>query len=201
MKRIVRRLHIHLILIATVVLAACQLTAAAEKDVGSACDASRVRWEDTVKDLKSRISEYKAIKETPLTRVTGRALVTKDADKPIARQIAEAIQEKEQVLSKKRRDCYKALTKENEAFSAFRQCYGDAAGKKRRAVKKLDSKRLKLIKHAQIDLAEVREVEGKEQHYPQYVDYWRGQPRSYNGRTSDPWQYYRQLYRGYYYRR
>jgi hypothetical protein len=196
--RIVRTLHIHLILIATVVLGACQLTAAAEKDVGSACETSRVRWEDTVKDLKSRISEYDAIKETPLTRVTGRPLVSKDADKPIARQIAEAIQEKEGLLSKKRRECYKALTQENEAFSAFRQCYGDAAGKNRRAAKRLDAKRLKLIKQARIDLAEVREVEGKEQHYPQYVDYWRGQPRMYNGRMGDPWQYYRQLYRGYY---
>ncbi len=198
MNRIVRSLHIHLILIATVVLAAGQLTVAVAKDVESGCDASRVRWEDTVKDLKSRISEYKAIKETPLNRVTGHALVSKDADKSIARQIEEAIQEKEELLSKKRRECYKALTQENEAFSVFRQCYGEAGGKNRRAVKRLDSKRLKLIKQTQIDLAEVREVEGKERHYPQYVDYWRGQPHMYNGRMSDPWQYYRQLYRGYY---
>jgi hypothetical protein len=186
---------------AAALLVACTFTAAAAEDVRSDCDAARVRWEDAVKGFKSRIGEYKAIKKTPLTRITGRALVSKSAAEPIARQIAEAIREKERLLSNKRRECYKALTQENEAFSLFRRCYADAVGKGRRAAKRLASKRLKLIKQARVDLAEVREVEGKVQRYPQYVDYWRGQPNMYdNGRMSDPWQYYRQLYRGYYQR-
>jgi hypothetical protein len=158
------------------------------------CAELRSDWEKLVQNLKDNLQEYRAIQKAPLEQITQRPLVDYSEGKTIARQISEAILEKERLLSAKRKECRNVLNKEHKAFREFETCSkSESKGKKeQRAWKKLSRHRKKLLDKALLAITEVRAVEGQNTVMPYsqaYQDPYRG-PANY-------WQNYQQRYQGY----
>lgn len=164
------------------------------REGGSQCMELRGQWERLINDLRESIRNYQAIQKAPLEQITQRPLVDYGEGKTIARQISEAIQQKEKLLSAKRKECRSILNLENQAFTAFEKCSkGESSGKKsERAFKRLSRKRQKLVNQAVISITEVRAVEGENTVMP-YSQAYRDPYRSGN----NYWQDYQQMYRGY----
>jgi len=154
------------------------------------CGGTVERWERIIHDLKVKIDEFRNVQRTPLERVLDRSVVEMGASKSIARQVAEAIQVKEELLNQKRKECRTLLDAENDLFSRVERCAEAEGGSKKSEVKRLVKQRSTVVQGAITALAEVREVEGKES-YTQYVDTWRGQPGFRGGRPGgNYWQAY-----------
>ena len=164
------------------------------QESGSRCTDLRNQWEQLVNDLKEHLRRYQAIQKAPLERITQRPLVDYSEGKSIARQISEAIQEKERLLSTKRKECRNILNLEQQAFSALEECSDqEATGrKKQRAFKKLSKQRQRLVENAVISLTEVRAVEGESTSMPYSQAYQ--DPYRYG---NNYWRDYQQMYRGY----
>ena len=158
------------------------------------CAELRSGWEKLVQNLKDNLDKYSAIQKAPLEQITQRPLVDYSEGKTIARQISEAILEKERLLSAMRKECRNVLNREHKAFMEFETCSkSEAAGRKeQRAWKKLSKQRRKLLDRAVLAITEVRAVEGQDTVMPYsqaYQDPYRG-PGNY-------WQNYQQRYQGY----
>lgn len=164
--------------------------ARAEDDEGS-CATTRNRWEQAVQDLKDKLAGFNAIQQTRVERLIQRPVINNSGGKTIARQIAEALQVKEDLLNAKRTECRNLLNSENQAFNEYQQCAGQENSKKGKKVKNVDKDRRALVEKVIMALAEVREVEGQEtgMHYSQvYQDPY--------GRSVNQWQNYQQMQRG-----
>lgn len=162
------------------------------RDPDPECGAALERWERIMHDLRTNLEEFRNVQRTPLERVIDRPLVEAGANKSIARQIAEALQVKDDLLGKKRKECRALLDGENELFGRVERCLEADGGSKKTELKRLAKQRTSVIQNAIITIAEVREVEGKDS-YTQYVDTWRGQP----GWRGRPGANYWQVYPGY----
>jgi hypothetical protein len=153
---------------------------AVASDADSECSSVVAKWEQLVQDIKAKLDDYRAVQHTPVDRITQRPLVEPNTDKPIARQISQALQVKENILIAKRKECRDLLNVENDLFTQVTRCLDADHSSKRANAKRLAKQRSTVVQSAITLLAEVREVEGKE-YYPQYVDSWRNQNGGFRG--------------------
>jgi hypothetical protein len=123
--------------------------------------------------VEKKLQEYQTLQQLPLEQVIRKPLVDRNVNKSIAKQISEAIQKKEELLGQKRKECMTLLNQEKDLFDQVERCSkGDSAGD--REFRRLEKKRQKLVSRAVMLVAEVREVQGRED-YAQYADYSRQQ--------------------------
>jgi hypothetical protein len=164
-------------------------------DVDSQCAPVKTRWEMLLQNLKDRLQEFEEIQRAPLQKIVQRPLVDNaTGGKTIAKQISEAIQAKERLLASKREECRTILDAENQVFAEFDQCLrqNPPAKKDERVQKRIEKQRRQLVDKAQIVLIEIRSVEGQNTAIP-YSQAYEGPYR----RDDSYWQYYQQMYRGY----
>lgn len=164
------------------------------QEATSSCGALRDKWEHLVRGLQDSINSYRALQKAPLEQIARRPLVDHSEGKSIARQISEAIREKEKQLSAKRKECQNVLGLEDKAFVAFENCLkNDASSRKdKKALTSILKKRKRLVDEAVLSITEVHAVEGQNSATPYsqaYQDPYRGQ--------ENYWRNYQQLYRGY----
>lgn len=162
------------------------------RDPDPECSTVLERWERITHDLRVKLDELRNVQRTPMERMIDRPLIESGTNKSIARQVADALQVKDDLLKKIRKECRTLLDTENELFARAERCLEADTGSKKSEGKRLSKQRTAVIQNALAAIAEVREVEGKDS-YTQYMDPWRGQS-SWRGR---PGANYWQVYPGY----
>lgn len=178
---------------AALVMALAVATPSLSQEADAQCASIKAKWEQAIKEVKEKLDDYEAAQRVPLERIVQRPLVERNVEKTIARQVSEAIDTKEAILSTKRKECLNVLNLEDQLYTDFERCLQTGPRSKNKHDQQLIAKRRSLVQKARISVAEVREVEGKDQ-FPQYVDTWRG-PQGYGDRgVADYWQ---RMYQGY----
>lgn len=178
---------------AALVMAFAAATPTFSQEADPQCASVKAKWELAIKELKEKLDDYEAAQRVPLERLVQRPLVERSIEKTIARQVSEAIEAKEAILSAKRKECLNMLNLEDQIYTDFEHCLQTGPRSKNKQDQQLISKRRSLVQKARISIAEVREVEGKD-HFPQYVDTWRGPPGYGDRGVADYWQ---RMYQGY----
>jgi hypothetical protein len=143
------------------VLFFCAGPVAAQRQPVSDCAAVQANWEKLIQDLKEQIDQFEGIKKTPVEKIIKRPLVEARSDKTIARQVAEALEAKEEQLNARRKECQSLLNQEEQAFADVERCSATEKGGGRKDVKKMMSLRTKIVQKARTLTVEVQEVEGK----------------------------------------
>lgn len=146
----------------------------AEEDAAP-CGGVLQAWQAAADEVGRAVSEFNRIEDMSLTDFVQRPLVDVNVGKTIARQVGEAIDAKEKKLNEIRTRCRELLKREAAAHEALDSCMDNEKGRDvRRTIRTVERERKRLIRKALAAVADVKSVEGKEQHYPQYVDSWRG---------------------------
>ncbi len=160
-------------------------------DQESRCSAAKQRWEQVLQDLKEKLQSYSAIQQTPAERIAQRPMLDGGANKTIAKQISDALEAKEGILSAKRKECRNLLNIESQLFAEVQDCLNRRQSKDK-DIKNIVKNRQMLVEKAAITIAEVREVEGKETFlgYDAMAD-----PDPYRRSVNNYWQNYQQMYR------
>lgn len=161
-------------------------------DKDSQCSKLRGKWENLYAELKDKLNMFISLQQQPVEKIIQRPLLVSSSGKTIARQIAEALQVKEDLLAEKRRDCRKLMEAEKQAFEELEQCLGLLRNKSKDVVA-LEKNRKSLVEKALTTLAEVKEVEGRETILP-YAEAT-GQVDRYRQSLNNYWQSYEQNYR------
>ncbi|MEW6533854.1 MAG: hypothetical protein AB1473_23695 [Thermodesulfobacteriota bacterium] len=137
------------------------------------CSTALQKWDTIMDGVEKKLQEYQILQQTPLEQIIRKPLVDRNENKTIARQISEAIQAKEELLAERRKECLTLLNQEKDLFDQVERCSkGDSA--RDREFRRLEKKRQRLVGRAVMLVAEVREVQGRED-YAQYADYSRQQ--------------------------
>lgn len=159
------------------------------------CPTVLQQWEALYDDLKNSLSEYEKLEKTSIKRIIDRPVVDTASTQTIAAQVAQALAVKEKMLKDQRNHCRNLIKLENEAFDILQSCTKqDLSAEEKRAVKKINKRRKRLIKKVQLKVAEVREVRGKEMDYS-YVGYYNNQQQAPHGRNAGGyWNHYQQMY-------
>lgn len=157
------------------------------------CVALKDKWEKLHHELKEKLQGFVSIQQLPVDRIIQRPLVSNDPAKTIARQIGDALQVKEDMLSEKRRDCFKLVDEENQLFEELQECLSSSRNAKNKDFGSLQKNRRALLDKMVMTLAEVREVEGKETILPYSEASGQGDP--YRQSVNNYWQNYQQMYR------
>jgi hypothetical protein len=159
------------------------------------CSATLAQWEQLVQDLKRALSDYEEMERTPVKRIIDGPLVDTGASGTIASQVARALSVKEDMLTEQRNLCRNIIKMEEDIFASLQACEKGALDRKeKRALKKLTRKRNRLIKKTRLQIAEVREVRGKEMDYS-YAEYWNNQQRMRPGQNQQGyWNQYQRMY-------
>jgi len=178
---------------AVLVMAFAAATPTFAQEADHDCASVKAKWELAIKELKEKLDHYEAAQRVPLERIVQRPLIESSVEKTIASQVSQAIEAKEGILSAKRKECLNMLNLEDQIYTDFEHCLQTGPRSKNKQDQQLISKRRSLVQKARITIAEVREVEGKD-HYPQYVDTWRGSPGYGDRGVADYWQ---RMYQGY----
>lgn len=176
----------------SILLVLCFAILCLADDTDSRCTLAKDKWEQIVQEFKDKLQNYSTIQQTSVERLVQRPIVDRTSNKTIARQISEAMQIKEDLLSTRRKECRNLLNLENQAFGDLQECMG-RKGAKDKDVKNLSKNRQVFLDKAVIALAEVREVEGKETFSP-YADAGNA-PDPYRQSVNNYWQGYQQMYR------
>jgi len=155
------------------------------------CDTIRNHWEQSLNILKDMLQEVSSVQQTPAARLADRPSVESNTSKTIAKQISDALQAKENVLSRKRNECKEIMIQEEQLFTKLQECVKNGRNTKDKDVKNLAKRRQALIDKAVVAVAEVREVEGRETVLP-YSDVMRD---DYSRSVNNYWQSYQQMYR------
>ena len=161
----------------------------------SDCSAAVGRWKAVADELQEKLKEFNSIKGTPVENIIKRPLVDRGSGHTISKQIAQALQVKEDLLNEKRKECRNLLAREEKAFAELEVCVKPAKNSKIRDVKQLEKKREKLVKDTIITVAEVREVKGSED-YAQYYDPSRP-GFSYSGGPGSYWERQQEMFMRY----
>jgi hypothetical protein len=161
------------------------------EDLDARCIAGKQRWEDTLQSLKEKLQVYVSIQQTPADRIAQQPVLRADANKTIAKQISDALEAKEEVLSAKRKECRNLLNLESQIFAEVQECLSLKHSKDKN-IKNTVKNRQALVDKAILTIAEVREVEGKETFVPYDA---MGDPDPYRRSVNNYWQNYMQMYR------
>jgi hypothetical protein len=154
------------------------------------CDGIRERWEENLNNLKDKIQEISTVQQTSAARLADNSTVEPNTLRTIAKQIGDALQVKDNILSRKRRECRETMNQEEQLFNELLECTQGGKNTKDKDVKNLLKKRQALIDRAVISLAEVREVEGRETVLP-----YSETRDDYSRSVNNYWQSYQQMYR------
>ncbi len=154
------------------------------------CNGIRDRWEENLNNLKDKIQEISAVQQTSAARLADPPLLESSTSKTIAKQIGDALQVKENILSRKKRECKEVMNQEEQLFNELLECTQGGKNSKDKDVKNLVKKRQALIEKAVITVAEVREVEGRETVMP-----YSEARDDYSRSVNNYWQSYQQMYR------
>jgi hypothetical protein len=158
-------------------------------------------WEQVCRDLKTKLAELKSLDQSPVTRFIDRPIVDSKSGKTIAKQVSESLEAKEAFIETRRKECQYLVDLEKTLFSQAESCLQPAESSSRRlrnpkgagrAVRERNS----LLNEATIALVTVREVEGKEQFYPE-EGYPPPNPVDPNMDQRSAWQNYLNMYRGF----
>ena len=155
------------------------------------CIAAKQRWEQILQDLKEKLQSYTYVQQTPVERIVQRPILDAGANKTIAKQISDALQAKEEILSAKRKECRNLLNIESQVFAEVQECLNLTQSKDRN-IKNIVKNRQALVEKTVVTIAEVREVEGKETFVPYDA---MGDPDPYRRSVNNYWQNYMQMYR------
>lgn len=162
------------------------------QEFSAQCEGLKTKWEGVVQDLSTKLQEYEEIHRCPLEKVVNRPLVDFSSGKSIAKQISEAIQAKESLLSANRKLCQDILRTEAQVYNELEQCVRTKGNDKQgKLLKKIEKSRKQVVEKARLAVVEVREVEGHET-----AGYSQAYQSPY-GRDNGYWQQYQQMYRGY----
>ncbi len=154
------------------------------------CNGIRERWEENLNNLKDKIQEISTVQQTSAARLADNSTVEPNTSSTIAKQIGDALQVKENILSRKRRECRETMNQEEQLFNELLECTQGGKNAKDKDVKNLLKKRQALIDKAVISVAEVREVEGRETVLP-----YSETRDDYSRSVNNYWQSYQQMYR------
>ncbi|MBI5251848.1 MAG: hypothetical protein HY912_20335 [Desulfomonile tiedjei] len=154
------------------------------------CSAVRARWEGVFQELRLKLQEFQSIQQIHVEKIAQRPLIDRSENKSIARQVAEALQLKEDLLNAKRKECGNLLNLEAQTFNEFQDC---AQGIKDKEFKNIVKKRQGIVDKTQISISEVQEVEGKDTIIP-YNDAMQDQD-PYARSVNNYWQNYQQMYK------
>jgi len=154
------------------------------------CNGIRERWEENLNNLKDKIQDISAVQQTPAARLADTPPVESSSSKTVAKQVGDALQVKENILSRKRRECREVMNQEEQIFNELLQCTQGGKNAKDKDLKNLVKKRQSLIEKAAITVAEVREVEGRETGLP-----YSEARDDYSRSVNNYWQGYQQMYR------
>jgi hypothetical protein len=154
------------------------------------CETAKAKWDQAFQDLRDKVQEFLVIQQTPVERVIQRPVINSADGKPIARQVGEALQKKEDVLNLKRKECRALSNLEGQAFNDLQACASGRTSKDKE-FKNLTKKRQNLVDKVAAALVEVREVEGKEGHLP----YSETMQDPYTRSVNNQLQNYQQMYR------
>jgi hypothetical protein len=155
------------------------------------CSAARTKWEQLFNEVKTKLQEFTMIQQTPVERVVQKPIIDRSEIKTIAKQVSEAVQAKEDLLSAKRKECRNLMNAETQAFNEFQECSG-GKNSKDKETKNLVKKRTAFVEKTLLALSEVREIEGKETGGYASSD----QPQANNYQSvNNYWQNYQQMYR------
>ncbi len=161
------------------------------EETDPACAAHMAKWEQIMQDLQEKFNAYATIQHTPSERIVQRPLVEAGQGKTIAKQISEALQAKDDLLSSKRKECRNVLDLESQAFDELRGCTENRKSSKNKDVGKLAKKRRGLVDKITLAISEVREVEGRDSG----LVYNEGMQDPYGRSLNSYWQNYQQMYR------
>jgi len=167
------------------------ITPCRSETADAGCGAVRDRWEKSLQELKDKIQEVSTIQETPSTKLAEKPLVDLGKSASIAKQVGDILQTKEDILSRKRRECREIMTLEDQVFNELQECLKNGKNTKDKDTKNLTRRRQALIDKAVIAVAEVREVEGKQTVLP----YAENVQDDYRRSVNNYWQTYQQMYR------
>lgn len=165
------------------------------EDSLSACSQAIQRWESSLSQLEAQYKEFQAVKRTPLAEIVKRPLVDRSREETIARQVAKAIQAREELLGKKRKEFISLMNGEKEAAAEVDRCV-DSAGlgrKAKRALRQLSRLSDSLHRKAVDIVADVVEVRGKDDYSQYYVD----SSRPNYGYQGNYWQQQQQMFMRY----
>jgi hypothetical protein len=160
----------------------------------AACAEAVDQWGKIYQQLDQKLTDFSAIQQTRVERLVQHPLFETGAGKTIAKQIADALQAKEDILNVKRRECRETMNLEQRAYSQLQDCLGNGKDSRFKDAKKLVKQRNALLEKATLVLAEVKEVEGKDTNLP-YTEAMRGQQDYGRGGSNSQWQNYQQMYR------
>lgn len=155
------------------------------------CSAVREEWEQSLNILKDKVQEISSVQQTSAARLAENQSVESNTSKTIAKQISDALQVKENILSRKRNECREIMNQEEQLFTKLQECLKSSRTTKDKDVKNLSKRRQALIDKAVVTVAEVREVEGRETVLP-YSDAMRD---NYGRSVNNYWEGYQQMYR------
>jgi len=158
----------------------------------SECASARAKWEQIFENLRAKLQEVSNIQQTPVERIIGRPIIERTGEKTIARQVADALQVKEDLLNNKRKECRTLMNFEAQAFGEFQDCIQRFRASKEKDGKNLGKKRQALLDKAIVILSEVKEVEGKEGVLPYSEAMHQDQ---YSRSVNNYWQNYQNMYR------
>jgi hypothetical protein len=157
------------------------------------CSAVKTRWEDTFRDLRTKLQDFQTLQQTHVEKIVQRPLVDRSGNKSIARQVSDALQMKEDLLNAKRKECKNLFNLEGQAFGELQECVQGGKGSKDKEVKNLLKQRHAIVEKGLIAISEIQEVEGKDTIIP-YSDAMRDQD-PYARSVNNYWQNYQQMYR------
>jgi len=183
--------YLIIFLVLVVVLAVSTQGMCLDKD--RQCSTMREKWEKFHQDFKDKLNGFVAIQQQSVEKIIQRPLLVPSSDKTIARQIAEALQVKEDLMAEKRRDCRQVMEAEKQAFEELEKCLGPTRTNKNKDMVALEKNRKALLDKAVTALAEVKDVEGRETILP-YAEAT-GQGDRYRQSLNNYWQSYEQNYR------
>lgn len=157
----------------------------------SECSASKAKWEQIFNDIRSKLQEFSTLQQTPVERLVQRPILDRAEARTIAKQVSEALQAKEEELNNKRKECRNLINAENQAFNDASECLQNGKSSKDKDSKNIVKKRQSFIEKAVLTLAEVKEVEGRDNNV--YTDNYQADP--YKRSVNNYWQNYQQMYR------
>lgn len=160
------------------------------ENLDPSCGAIRDDWEQSMNRLKDKVQEISSVQQASAPTLANKPSAESNLSKTIAKQVGDALQVKENILSHKRNECKEIMNQEQQLFAKLQECLKDGRTTKDKDVKTLAKRRQALIDKAVVASAEVREVEGRETVLP-----YSEARDDYSRSVNNYWQSYQQMYR------
>ena len=180
-----------MLLLILVLLSLISVVPSQSENLDPTCGAILDDWEQSLNMLKDKVQEVSSVQQTSAARLADKPSVDSNTSQTIAKQIGDALQAKENILSRKRNECKEIMNQEEQLFTKLQECLKNSRTTKDKDVKNLAKRRQALIDKAVVTVAEVREVEGRETVLP----YSEATRDDYSRSVNNYWQSYQQMYR------